>query len=110
MSFEKLPQVEKIHVGCLNCSTAALVAPMEMSICVGFGFAHLEKDGELVYDGEAALSNDEEPWTVSDAEKLAVADPDHDWRIVKYGPLHGETFQRQGESNWVCVESNQGFA
>jgi hypothetical protein len=110
MVFEKLPVIESkdLHVGCLNCSTAAIVAPMDMLIAVGFGSATVTKDGELVYD-EMSISG-ENYWTVQDAENLAIKEPDCDWRINKEGPLHGETFQRQGDNNWVCVESNRGFA
>lgn len=112
-NHEKLPAVElkDLHVGCLNCSTAALVAPLDMLIAVGFGSAYVTKDGEIVYDEQRV--EDEKFWTVQDAEDLAAADPDHDWQIVKYGPLHGETFQRQerqGIYQWICVESNKGFA
>lgn len=111
MSFEKLKPLTKdeIHFGCTTCSTAAIVAPMEMAIAVGFGSAYLPKDNEIIFD-ENDLDEDEAAWTVQDAEDLALKDPDHDWRIVKFGPLHGETFQRQGDGNWVCVESNMGFA
>lgn len=49
-------------------------------------------------------------WTVSRVERLARQDPDHDWRIVLLGPLHGEVYQRHGQSQWVLVESNEGFA
>jgi len=37
MAFEKLPALESkdLHVGCLNYSTAARVAPMDMFIAVG---------------------------------------------------------------------------
>ena len=110
MAFEKLPQVknEDLRIGCLNCSTAAIVAPMDMIIAVGFGSAIVTKDGELIYDEQRI--EDEKYWTVQDAENLAVKEPDCDWRIEKFGPLHGETFQRQGDGNWVCVESNKGFA
>lgn len=110
MSFEKLKPLESkdIHVGCINCSTAARVAPMDMLIAVGFGSAIVTKDDELIYD-ENSISGDNY-WTVQDAENLAKLEPDCDWRIEKHGPLHGETFQRQGENNWVCVESNEGFA
>ena len=45
-----------------------------------------------------------------DAEREAVIDPDHDWRVTLFGPLHGEVYQRQGEGEWLLVESNQGFA
>jgi len=111
MTFEKLPPLKKgeLHIGCLNCSSAALVAPMDMLIAVGFGAAFVTKNDEIIYN-ERYAGEDEEYWTTQDAENLAKLDPDNDWRIVKHGPLHGETFQRQGENNWVCVESNEGFA
>jgi hypothetical protein len=110
MSFEKLPPIDSrdLHIGCLNCSTAALNAPMDMVIAVGFGSAIVTKDDELVYS-EDRVEN-ETYWTVQDAENIAKLEPDCDWRIAKHGPLHGETFQRQGDGLWVCVESNQGFA
>lgn len=112
MSFEKLPAIDKngLHVGCLNCSTAALIAPMNMIIAVGFGSAYVTKDDECVYDEQQAMQDEAEEWTVQDAENAALADPDHDWRIVKHGPMHGGTFQRHGPGEWVCVESNEGFA
>ena len=112
MTWEKLPAIkaDDLHIGCLNCSTAALVAPMDMGIAVGFGSAVVTRDGELVHDGEREWQNGREPWTVQDAENAALGDPDHDWRIEKYGPLHGETFQRHGPGEWVCIESNPGFA
>ena len=108
MNFEKLPPVEKIHQGCASCTTAARIAPMDMVIAVGFGSATVTKNSELIYD-EHTISGDNY-WTVQDVENLALKEPDCDWRIEKYGPLHGETFQRQGDGNWICVESNQGFA
>lgn len=81
-----------------------------MPIAVGFGSAVVTKDDEYIYD-----ERQEGPtWTVADAEKAAAADPDHDWRIQKDGPLHGETFQRHMKGKyagqWVCIESNRGFA
>jgi hypothetical protein len=111
-NWEKLPplELEGIHVGCLCCSTAARVAPLGMGIAVGFGSAYVTKDGEQVYDGESDWQNGREPKTVEAIEAMARKDPDHDWRIVKWGPLHGETFQRHCENTWVCVESNEGFA
>jgi len=81
-----------------------------MGIAVGFGAAYVTKDGVEVYDGEADWQNEKEPKTVAEIEEIAAADPDHDWRIVKYGPLHGETYQRHDKDRWVCVESNMGFA
>ncbi|MFH1603172.1 MAG: hypothetical protein ABIH03_04625 [Pseudomonadota bacterium] len=100
---------KNLHLGCATCSTARMVAPMEMLLAVGFGSTYVTRDGDVVYD-ESDIADGGEYWTVADAEKLAAADPDHDWRIVKYGPMHGESFQRHGPENWVCIESNEGFA
>lgn len=110
MEWVKEKPAEKIHIGCLNCSTAARVAPMEMIIAVGFGYAIVTKDGEQIYDGERDWQEGREPKNVQHFEDMAKLDPDHDWRIVKDGPMHGETFQRQGDNNWVCIKSNEGFA
>jgi hypothetical protein len=48
--------------------------------------------------------------TLRAAEARARKAPRHDWRIVLDGPLHGETYQRQGKNRWVLVEKNEGFA
>ena len=108
MTLEKLQPLAdaEIHIGCLVCSTAARVAPLNMMIAVGFGAAFASKDGEVVYQEQQGIP----PLLVADIERMAVDDPDHDWRIEKHGALHGETFQRQGPGNWVCIESNPGFA
>ncbi|KQM37971.1 hypothetical protein ASE59_11780 [Sphingomonas sp. Leaf10] len=87
-------------------------------IAVGFGFAACTKDGAIVleeprpsYDDNGEMLDDDQHYpTGADAEKLAVADPDHDWRIMLESPLLGRTFQRQGAGNWVLVEQNAGFA
>jgi len=101
--------VSKLHYGCINCSTAALEAPMEMLICTGFGEAYVTKDDKQIYDGEQDFQTGKWVKTVKEIEEVAAKDPNHDWRIVKYGPLHGETFQRQ-DGKWICIESNGGFA
>ena len=108
----KLPAIElkDLHIGCVKCSTARLIADIDMQISVGFGAAHAEKDGVKIYDGESDFQRGRIPKTIRYFESLAVHDPDHDWRVVKIGPLHGETFQRQGKESWVCVESNKGFS
>ena len=111
-TWTQLPPLaqDRINIGCACCSTACRIAHPEMEIAVGFGAAFLTRGDEVLY----SESQNNPVWTVADAERLASADPDHDWRITKDGPLHGETFQRHmtGEyaGKWVCVESNQGFA
>lgn len=108
-NWKKLPPIKdgELCVGCLNCSTAEYVAPMDMYLPVGFGGANVTKDGLCVWDEQDPDGSD---WCVQDAEDLAVKDPDHDWRITRYGPMHGETYQRHGPGKWVCIESNKGFA
>lgn len=110
MKLEKPIESKDLHIGCLNCSSAALKAPMEMMIAVGFGSAIVFKDGKPIYDGEADLHKTGKAKKVRYFEMLARKEPDHDWRIENHGPMHGETFQRQGKNNWVCIESNEGFA
>ena len=81
---------------------------MRSRIAVGFGYAAVTKDGEEVWsEGYGA------PWnklpTLRKFENMARKDPDHDWRAIMHGPLHGEEYQRHGKGKWVLVESNQGF-
>ncbi len=109
MKHEHQPIVEGGPNPCANCPPIPTQAPMHKLICVGFGCAELQRDGQCVLDGEA-LSHEDRPPTFADAEILAVADPDHDWRVVLQGPLHGETYQRQGVEMWVLIERNAGFA
>lgn len=82
---------------------------MDMRIAVGFGVAQAMRDSDVVYS-EDPNAEWETLMTVAQLEEMALLEPEHDWRIIKHGPLHGETFQRQGEGRWVCVESNDGFA
>lgn len=93
---------------CPHCPPIPTQAPMDKLIAVGFGFASVARDGEQVIDCENPPG--EEYLTFADAEAMAAIDPDHDWRVILYGPLHGETYQRQGVEQWVCIERNEGFA
>lgn len=51
-----------------------------------------------------------EYWAFADAESAAAADPDHDWRVTLFGPLHGEVYQRHSPGVWNLIEKNEGFA
>ena len=93
---------------CPHCPPIPTQATMEKLIAVGFGCATVTRDGEQIIDGERHPSD--EFLTFADAEAMAVIDPDHDWRVILHGPLHGETYQRQGVEKWVCIERNEGFA
>jgi hypothetical protein len=116
-----ITEEERKPHACLNCEAAGampITFPPDGLIAVGFGFAACTKDGmpvleepQLRYDGDGEPIDEELEYpTGADAENLAAADPDHDWRIQLEGPMSGRTYQRQGEGNWVLVEQNGGFA
>lgn len=112
MSWTKQPGIESkdVKFGCACCPVPTIVASLDKTIAVGFGSANCTKDGEEIYDGERDYQDGKEPKTIGDMETLAKADPDHDWQVTFYGPLHGETYQRHAEDTWVMIESNMGFA
>lgn len=104
-----LPALDGRNNPCLNCPPIEPTLDMDRTIAVGFGQAFVARDDETVYY-EKPDAEEDDYWTVAQAEAAAVADPDHDWRIVMDGPMHGETYQRQGVGRWVLVERNDGFA
>lgn len=96
MTFTKLPAVEG-SVACLTCGCGAHSdLEMDRAIAVGFGDAGYSKDGEIIWCEQMRTSDDEDFHTVSEVEKLAKADPDHDWRIYFFAPLYEAEYQRQG--------------
>lgn len=109
--WQRLPAVEG-SVACLTCGAGARSdLPMERHICVGFGAAGYSKDGEALWDeGMASIDDPDEAPTVGDVEKLAVADPEHDWRIYFEAPLYSAEYQRQAEGVWVLIRKGEGFA
>jgi hypothetical protein len=46
---------------------------------------------------------------LSEFEAMATSDPERDWRLILWGPLSGQEYQRQ-DGEWVLVKTNQGFA
>lgn len=91
----------------MNCPDPPESLPLDAYIAVGFGTAIVTKDGVQIFDGERP--DDDEYHRLGEFEAIASADPDHDWRVVLHGPMHGETYQRQ-DGQWICVERNEGFA
>lgn len=100
------------RVSCVCCGAPSMMFPADACIAVGFGYAGLTKDGEEIYS--EPMGPDDVPedayMTGAQAEALAAADPDHDWRIVLHGPLSGRTYQRHGEGQWPLVLQDEGFA
>ena len=109
MTWTKLTPITVTYSGSITRDPRPVRMPPEGVIAVGFGYAALHKDGAPVWPEDEAVP-DNSMMTGADAEALAVQDPDHDWRIVLYGPLAGRTYQRHGPGEWVLVEMNQGFA
>ena len=106
--WEKKPPIKAKMIGCALAPIHD-VAPMDEIIAVGFGDAHVEKDGETIYR-EPTEYEEQDFWTFQDAENEALKDPDHDWRVVLYAPLRGRVFQRQEPGKWYLIEEDQGFA
>ena len=94
---------------CLHCPPIYPTLKLNRRIAVGFGFAGVSKGDEQVWTEDG-----DEKWadmpTLMTFENMARKDPDHSWEAVMHGPLHGETYQRQGRNLWVLVEKNKGFA
>ena len=113
-AWKKEPAIEGKHGGCLNCGPRPSFFPAEGVIAVGFGYAGLHRDGVPVWTEGPDYDEHGEPiegeyMTGAQAEAMAVADPDHDWRIVMDGPLSGRTYQRHAAGEWALIEQNQGF-
>ncbi len=85
------------------------ILPMDSAICVGFGYAAVERDREAIWCEEPDMEYGE-CWTVSQAEAAAEHNPEHDWRILLIGPLSEGVFQRQGPERWVKIFDGPGFA
>lgn len=100
----------KITRHCLNCPPKPRTFPMEGLVSVGFGMAAVTRDGEIMLDGERAYRDGKPNVTGADAEALAAADPDHDWRIEIHGPMGGQIYQRHDVGRWVYVKKVPGFA
>lgn len=108
--WDKLPAIEGRQQPCLHAGVAESLFPPHGLIAVGFGCAMVTKGGRPVYEEPHIDDEDAKAWTGADAEAAALADPDHDWRIVLQSPLSGREYQRHGPGRWVLVHQDQGFA
>lgn len=107
-TWEKLTAIEGKLGGCLNCGPRPSFFHPDGLIAVGFGYAGLHRDDKAVYSEEERRDSDEY-MTGAEAEALAAADPDHDWRIVLDGPLSYREYQRHGPNEWALVKQGMGF-
>lgn len=108
--WKKLDPLAGAPNPCRHCPPILAEAHPEKVIAVGFGAASVTRDGHEVYSEPTGDDVPEDAyWDFARAEVEAAKDPDHDWRAVLFGPLHGETYQRQ-DGRWLLVEKNEGFA
>ena len=97
----RIPAVEGRTV-CLTCG-----AGEDKWIAVGFGAAGVTLNGSHVWD---EMDTPDDVLTFADAERLAAARPDNDWRIYMHAARYDAVYQRQGEGVWALIESGEGFA
>ena len=74
----------------------------------GVGYAALTRDGVPVY--EADCSAIEEAWSVRDAERLAAAEPDRDWRIHLVALRDERHYRRGGDGRWRLYKRGYGLS
>jgi hypothetical protein len=110
MTWTKIKPYEgTIHQGCLNCPPVQKIADLDMVVAVGFGDAHVSRGDKIIYQENP--NDDGDDWHyLQEFEDMALKDPDHDWRLVLFGPLRGREYQRHGPGKWVLIDSNKGFA
>lgn len=109
--WKKLPPLPGRVNPCLNCPPIVPTFRLNRRIAVGFGDAHVSCDGTVIWlEPIGPEAKFEDAWTGMRAENRARKNPNHDWRITLFGPLHGEVYQRQGRNRWVLVKTNPGFA
>lgn len=107
MPWEKQPAIAGKIVGCLCCGGNKEVYPLDRFFAVGFGASWVSRDGETVY---AEGPNDDHIPVLQQFEDMAAADPDHDWRMCRRGPLRDADYQRHDTGKWVLIREGEGFA
>lgn len=82
--------------------------PLDAPLAVGAGYAALTRDGVPVYEAECFALED--VWTVRDAERVAAAAPDHDWRIHLVALRDERHYARAADGRWVLYERGYGLS
>lgn len=86
-----------------------MILPLACKVCVGFGDAHVSRDGVVIWREAPDAEWDDIPH-ISYFERLAARDPDHDWRIVFHAPLSEAEYVRLGPCWWSLCRTGLGFA
>ena len=82
--------------------------PMNALIAVGVGIATLDCDERVVHENADGLSDD--AMTVAQAERLAEAAPDRDWRIHLIALLDDRHYRRVGPRAWRLYRRGYGLS
>ncbi|MGB5156870.1 hypothetical protein [Desulfobacterium sp. N47] len=109
IGFKPIPSVNSKNELCTFCGCKHSNLPMDEIIAVGFGNALLTRNGNCIYS-EIDAQSCGDYMSVAQAEEMAAADPDQDWRIHLLAPFSEQHYQRQGECHWVLYEKCEGFA
>lgn len=83
---------------------APVTLRMSAVLAVGFGVVTVMRDDDVVWAGD-----DEHRW-IRRYERMAAADPDHEWTVNFLAPLSERTYRRTGPRMWELVETGMGFA
>ena len=111
LGYEPLPCIRDRDGVHPYCGFHKTILTMEEVIAVGFGLALLTKNNESVYMyDEMKAPAYVNCITVDQAEEMAAADPQYDWRIHLIAPLSETHYQRQGKQRWILYEKGEGFA
>lgn len=87
-----------------------ITLPSDYCLGTGFGNVYLYKGVRLIIDLELlSYCNYTTLKEVEDFFKCGE-DISEEWKIVIEAPLHGATYIRKENGEWVLIESNEGFA
>jgi len=81
---------------------------LDAQIAVGAGYAALTRDGVPVYETECFAL--EGAWSVRDAERLAAAEPDRDWRIHLVALRDARHYRRRRDGRWRLYQRGYGLS
>lgn len=84
-----------------------ILAP-EAIVAVGVGYAAVTRDGVPMY--EAQYGELEHAMSVREAERMAAAEPEHDWRIHLVGPLDERHYRRSADGRWTIYRRGYGLS
>ena len=74
----------------------------------GLGCARVSKNGEAVIELQGLAG--EHAMTVGDAERLALAEPEHEWSIHVVNLLDDRRYRREGAGLWKLYARGYGLS